>query len=155
MALATIARITGVPNRLEIAETAAQSLLLEQSVTPLVAMWAKAGLALLAVQTGDQSAVAEHYSYLLGQQSTMASTVISADRLLGLLSQTTGDLDQATEHFEDALVFCREATGPSWRGPAATTQTCCWNETTKAKSRRSHPCLTSPWPSPASWACGP
>jgi hypothetical protein len=39
----------------------------------------------------------------------MASTVISADRLLGLLSQTMGDLDQATEHFEDALVFCREA----------------------------------------------
>ena len=109
MALAAIARITGVPNRLEIAETAAQSLLLEQSVTPLVAMWAKAGLALLAVQTGDQSAAAEHYSYLLGQQSTMASTVISADRLLGLLSQTMGDLDQATEHFEDALVFCREA----------------------------------------------
>ena len=71
-------------------------------------MWAKAGLALLAVQTGDQSAAAEHYSYLLGQQSTMASTGISADRLLGLLSQTMGDLDQATEHFEDALSFCRK-----------------------------------------------
>ena len=36
-------------------------------------------------------------------------TVISADRLLGLLSQTMGNLDEATGHFEDALTFCRKA----------------------------------------------
>ncbi len=33
----------------------------------------------------------------------------SVDRLLGLLSQTMGKMDQATSHFEDALVFCRKA----------------------------------------------
>ena len=33
----------------------------------------------------------------------------SGDRLLGLLSQTMGNLDQAAAHFEDALVFCRKA----------------------------------------------
>jgi len=33
----------------------------------------------------------------------------SADRLLGLLSQTTGNLDQAAEHFEGALAICRKA----------------------------------------------
>ena len=32
----------------------------------------------------------------------------SADRMLGLLSRTSGNLNQATEHFEDALVFCRK-----------------------------------------------
>jgi len=37
------------------------------------------------------------------------STVSSADRLLGLLSQTMGSLEQATAHFEDALAFCRKA----------------------------------------------
>ena len=35
--------------------------------------------------------------------------VSSVDRLLGLLSQTMGDLDQAATHFEDALAFCRKA----------------------------------------------
>ena len=40
--------------RLEIAEAAAQAVLSEQSVTPNFALYAKAGLALLAVQVGDQ-----------------------------------------------------------------------------------------------------
>ena len=39
----------------------------------------------------------------------MIATVISADRLLGLLSQTIGNLDQAVIHFEDAMAFCRKA----------------------------------------------
>ena len=30
------------------------------------------------------------------------------DRLLGLLSQTMGDLSQATVHFEESLAFCRK-----------------------------------------------
>ena len=33
----------------------------------------------------------------------------SVDRLLGLLSQTMGNLDQAAGHFEEALAFCRKA----------------------------------------------
>ncbi len=39
----------------------------------------------------------------------MIWTVSSVDRLLSLLSQTMGNLDQATGHFEDGLVFCRKA----------------------------------------------
>ena len=34
---------------------------------------------------------------------------LAVDRLLGLLSQTMGNLDQALDHFEDALSFCRKA----------------------------------------------
>ena len=94
---------------MEIAEVAAQAVLSEQSVTPNFALYAKAGLALLAVQVGDQSAAKEHYAYLLGQRSTMIWTLSSVDRLLGLLSQTMGNLDQAAGHFEDALTFCRRA----------------------------------------------
>ena len=30
-------------------------------------------------------------------------------RLLGLLAQTMSNLDQASEHFEDGLAFCRKA----------------------------------------------
>ena len=39
----------------------------------------------------------------------MIATVLSCDRLLGLLSQTMGSLGQAAGHFEDALAFCRKA----------------------------------------------
>ena len=72
-------------------------------------LYAKAGSALLAVQTGDQSAAEEHYAYLLGQRGTMIPPVISVDRLLGLLSQAMGNLDQSTGHFEGALAFYRKA----------------------------------------------
>jgi len=109
MAIAAVARITGVPDRLEIAEATAEASLSEQSVTPYIAMYAKAALALLAVQKVDQSAAGEHYAYLLGQRGTMIWTVISVDRLLGLLSHIVSNLDQATGHFEDALTFCRKA----------------------------------------------
>ena len=34
---------------------------------------------------------------------------MSGDRLLGLLSQTMGNLGDAQTHFEDALAFCRNA----------------------------------------------
>ena len=60
VAITAIARITGVPGRLEIAEAAAEEVLSQRSVTPREARTAKAGLALLAVQKGDQSAAAEH-----------------------------------------------------------------------------------------------
>ncbi len=107
MAIATSVRITGVPDRLEIAEAAAKAVLSNQSV--YIAIYAIAGLALLAVQKGDQSAAEEHYAYLLGQRGTMIWTFSSVDRLLALLAQTMGNLDQAAQHFEDALAFCRKA----------------------------------------------
>ena len=39
----------------------------------------------------------------------MIWSAVAVDRLLGLMSQTIGDLDQATAHFEEALAFCRKA----------------------------------------------
>ncbi len=109
MAMAAIARITGTPSRLEIAEAAVESSFLKQPVSPYLVMGAKVGAALLAVQKGDQTAAAEHYAYLKGQRGTMVTPVISVDRLLGLLAQTMGDLGQAMTHFEDALAFCGKA----------------------------------------------
>ena len=109
VAIATSTRITGVPDRWEIAEAAAEAALSERSFVPLYVLYARSGLALLAVQKGDKSAAEEHHAYLLGQRGTMILTVSSADRLLGLLSQTMGNLDQAAGHFEDALAFCRKA----------------------------------------------
>ena len=109
MTVAAIARITGVLDRLEIGEAAAEEFLLKQSATPLSFMHVKAGLALLAVLKGERSAAEDHYDYLLEQRGTMIQTVSSVDRLLGLLSQTMGNRDQAIKHFEDALAICRRA----------------------------------------------
>ena len=103
---AIVARITGIPGRLEIDEAAAQAALSE--LTPTQAIFRKAGLALLAVQKGDRSAAGDHYAYFQGHRGTMIGT-ISVDRLLGPLSQTMGNMDQAAAHFEDALAFCRKA----------------------------------------------
>ena len=72
-------------------------------------MQATASLALLAVQKGDRLAAGEHHAYLLGNRNTMIFTVSSADRVLGLLAQTMGNLAQASSHFEEALAFCRKA----------------------------------------------
>ena len=107
--IAALARITDVPDRLEIAEAAAEEVLSEQSVRPAIVLYAKTGLALLAVQKGDQSAAEEHYAYFQEQRGTMSVPVSSVDRLLGLLSQTKGNMGQAIGHFEDALAFCRKA----------------------------------------------
>jgi hypothetical protein len=86
MAIAAIARITGVSYRLEIAEAAAEAVLSNQSVAPLNVMYARAGLAFLAVQKGDQPAIEEQYSYFSSHQGTMIWTFASVDRLLGILS---------------------------------------------------------------------
>ena len=109
MVMPAVARITGVAGRLEIAEAAAEGVLSEQYATPIYVLQVKACLALLAVQKGDRSSAEEHYAYMQGQRSTMIATVMSVDRLLGLLSQTMSNPEQAAVHFEDALAFCRKA----------------------------------------------
>ena len=109
MAIPTIARITGISDRLEIAEAAAETVLSQQSINPLFTTWARAAKAMLAVRNCNQSAAAEYHSGLLDQRGTMLWTVTSFDRLLGLLSQTMGNIGQACDHFEEALEFCRKA----------------------------------------------
>ncbi|MCH8893488.1 MAG: hypothetical protein IIB32_08310 [Chloroflexi bacterium] len=61
----------------------------------------------MAVLRGDVEAAKEQYASLgLAAGSIL---FIAIDRVLGLLAQTMGDLDQAVIHFEDALAFCRKA----------------------------------------------
>jgi tetratricopeptide (TPR) repeat protein len=103
-----VARITGVPNWLEVAEAAAGTVLSSPSVTPLVSHAARTGLALLAVLRGDVAAAGEQYA-ALEDPGFMIVLGMGEERLLGILAHTMGQLDKAAHHFEDALAFCRKA----------------------------------------------
>jgi len=108
--LPVMARITGQVNRLDKANQSAEAVLASGHALPYHAMSARAGLAIIAVQQCDSAACLELYAGLKSQSGTSVSLLfLCADRLLGLLAQTMGNIDQAMAHFEDALVFCRDA----------------------------------------------
>jgi len=110
MLIPMFARVTGTADQFNVAETAAKTVLSSPSATPIVATFARAGLAMLAVNRGDAAAAQQQYAELHMAQGTMLiTTMMVVDRLLGLLAQTMGDLDQAAAHFEDSLSFCRTA----------------------------------------------
>jgi ATP/maltotriose-dependent transcriptional regulator MalT len=110
LAIGEIAHITGVPNRFDVAEAAAKAVLTSSSDIPRISFGARTGLALMTVQRNDAEGAAAHYTVLESQSSTlMPRNLITVDRLLGLLSHTTGNLDKACGHFDDALDFCRRA----------------------------------------------
>jgi DNA-binding CsgD family transcriptional regulator len=104
-----VAQISGITERVDAAKAAAQAVLSVSSAIPLFAKLARTGLGLLAHLQGDRVAARELYDALVSQRGTMSSFLIADDRLLGLLSTTQGQLDQAMVHFEDALTFCRQA----------------------------------------------
>ena len=112
--LPMVARITGDPVDYDRIEATARTIISSPSVYPGAAQGARIGLALISVRQGDGGAARESY----GALQTLRGTVfpqspvgpgVAIDRLLGLLSENTGELDQAAAHFEDGLTFCREA----------------------------------------------
>jgi DNA-binding CsgD family transcriptional regulator len=104
-----IARLTGVAYRFEVTEEAASVVRSSPTLTPLVALDARQGLALLAVYHGDVAAAHEQYKALHITAGTLLPDLLSADHVLGLLAHTYGDGATATAHFEHALAFCRQA----------------------------------------------
>ena len=66
------------------------------------------GPALLAVQKGDVSAAAEHYSVSQHCPSTL-SAYSTNHRAPGLLAHAFEQLDGAVGHFEEGLVFRRKS----------------------------------------------
>ncbi len=104
------ARVTGVPYRFDVARKAAGTVLSSTLEIPFYAELANSGLALQAVVDLDVQACGTYYPKLLStRRNRIGGWVMAGDRLLGLLSQTLGNLDQAVTHFEGVLVFCRKA----------------------------------------------
>jgi tetratricopeptide (TPR) repeat protein len=110
LSIPLIARITGVLDRLDVSAEAAETLVSSPLTNPLFSQAGRAALGLMAVLRGDGARCAEHYSSLDRVRGVAVLLFyISGDRLLGLLSHTMGNLDQASQHFEDSLGFCRKA----------------------------------------------
>ena len=102
------ARISGDASRSERAAALCEATLSFPIQFPYGNTVARLGLALLAVQRNDAAGAREQYA-ALQYRPGMILLYVSADRVLGLLAQTMGNLDQASSHFEDALTFCRKA----------------------------------------------
>jgi DNA-binding CsgD family transcriptional regulator len=114
MVISVVGHITGVAARFDVAEAIAQRTVTSPYVQLGVQNSARMSLALMAVQRGDAVAAGELYAPLVSMRGTMFpqcpwGLALAADRILGLLSQTMGQLDQMMAHFEDALAFCRKA----------------------------------------------
>ncbi len=104
-----IAHVTGMTEHLSIAKEAFEKVLSSPHATRLVAIAARAGLAMIASQAGDGDAAREQYEALKPAKGLLIHTAI--DRLLGGLAGTMGEVDKAISHFQDAVAFYREAGG--------------------------------------------
>jgi len=106
--LALVARITGDTRMFDRIESTADTVIALKTVTPFVEAFARIGRGIVAVMREEPEAAAEQY-HSLGLIRNLMPYLVSGDRILGLLAQTMGDLDQAAEHFEECLSFCRRA----------------------------------------------
>lgn len=102
------ANITGESDRLESSVNAATYVLEHPNATTLSINQAHAGLAMVAVISGDAEKAAEKYELMKTWHHRFMFFSVSSDRLLGLLARTMGQLDQAANHFDDAWSFCRK-----------------------------------------------
>jgi len=102
----------GLATGLDLAENHAKAVLSRKADWRLGKAMAWAGLGLIAVYKADVDAAKEHYAALKRIRGTIYYGIIADDRLLGILSQTMGELNQAVTHFEDALAFCRKGYWP-------------------------------------------
>jgi tetratricopeptide (TPR) repeat protein len=66
-------------------------------------------LALVAEYRDDKAMASEHYLTLSKYPGIITEVGISTDRMLGILTKTMGQYEDATRHFEDAVAFCKKA----------------------------------------------
>jgi hypothetical protein len=105
-----VSRIACSDEGLDAAEATAEGVLSLPRIAPGLAMVAKVGKALIAVERADGEAAASLYGELEPQRGTgVFLLALAVDRLLGLLAATCDRIDPAFGHFEDGLAFCERA----------------------------------------------
>ena len=120
-------RITGTIGQLDEPRRLAEAVISSPSAVPRSVMIARSALALIAVLQGEVATAEKQYRALTSVSGTMVTDALAIDRLLGLLSQTMGNLDQAATPTSRTPwpSAARPATGSNWRGLAMTTQKPC------------------------------
>ncbi len=109
MEIPLVARITGRLERLDLAAEASQVVLTSPTLTPLYEVLARCALGIQSIVKGRAHEAGEQYAALQDIKGILVPFQISGDRVLALLAHVMGKLDDASTHFEEALVFCRKA----------------------------------------------
>jgi eukaryotic-like serine/threonine-protein kinase len=105
-----VSRGTSTDAGLDSAAAAATQVLSLAKIAPILAMVARRGLAVIAVERGDADASGRLYRELEPERGTASTFIpLTMDRLLGLLAMTSGSVDAALAHFEEGLTFCDRA----------------------------------------------
>ena len=104
--LAVGARVSGDSGLLDLAEANAVNYM-NVGTMPIQQSVADSCLAIVAVERENVTSAELHYRAIASGRHYQ-SGILCTGRVLGLLSQTMGNLGQAVEHFEDALTFCRK-----------------------------------------------
>ena len=105
---ASIGRTTENSRMLEAAERLGREVF-SKGASDHVEARARTALAFVAVERGDRNSAREQYDTLLPYRGVMTNGHPPiTDRVLGLIAQTLGRIDDAASHFEDALDFCRD-----------------------------------------------
>ena len=111
--ISLVGRITGTAAHFDICQSAANSVLSSMSATRVERVLASLSLALMAAQVADIGVIEEHWDNLESSRGKMLgagnTVLVNADRVLGILAQTMGNLDESQAHFEEAIAFCRKA----------------------------------------------
>lgn len=108
IAIPCAGRISGDESQYEIAERAANAVLLAESATPAFAICARLGLGLIAIRRGDVSEAHRLYQAVESQvEASGLFTNFSTGRFLELLAHTMGDWNLAATYFETAVDSCR------------------------------------------------
>ncbi len=110
LAIGARARVTGLVEHYQAARDAAATLFSSNPFTPMAHYLARMGLGLLAVEQRDTEEALQQYQLLL--PASGFHTYIAVHRVLALLAHTTGELDKAALHFEDALALYRKGFRP-------------------------------------------
>jgi len=104
-----VIHITGVADLAHSGEQTIKAILESSTSTPGITAFARIGSSLLSAFQQDAVTADENYTGLAESQAVGFGSLsgMPAGRLLGLLASTAGRFEQAVDHFEEGLSFCR------------------------------------------------
>jgi len=109
IAISESIHVTGIADHADTAEEFCRTIRTSLNSTPAVAAYASIDSSLLSVFRRDAVIAEEQYNFLAESPAAgfCGLSGFPAGRILGLLAHTAGWLEQAINHFEHSLTFCK------------------------------------------------